>query len=255
MTKLKVLQVLREQAEFQSGEQLSKRLGVTRNSIWKAVCQLRKEGYAITAVTNRGYRLEQEQDLLDQVCIQEKLHTDTVGKQLVFLPVISSTNTAARKAAAEEAETGTAFLTEQQTAGRSKRGGSFYSAERGLYCSVLLRPRLSLRKLPEFGAELLGAVAESIHTISGILPEIRKPNELYVNGKKLCGMLTEVHMEAESEELAYLIVGIGIYCNNAEFPDGVQATSLRQVCGREVNRNHLLAELLNRMDVLAARFG
>lgn len=255
MTKLKVLQALHQSEEFCSGEQLCKALGVSRNAIWKAVTQLRKEGYVIEAVTNRGYRLGKEQDLMEEPAIRAALHTSIVGKRILFLPVTPSTNIEARKFAFDRAYGGAVFLTEQQTEGRSKRGGRFYSAERGLYLSLLLQPDCGPAGLPTFCAAMLRATADAVKAVTGVMPEVRFPNELFVNGKKLCGMLTEVHLEAESEALAYLIAGIGIYCNNQEFPAGIDAVSLRQLTGREIDRNQLAAELLNRLDEIAVRFG
>lgn len=248
MTKLEVLQLLKSHTDFVSGEMLCEQLGLSRNAVWKAVQKLRKEGYQIEAVTNRGYRLRPNQDLLDQSVMQSKRKTAVLGNQLQLIARTSSTNRDVRLQADDPDNHGLVVVTDQQTQGRGKRGGRFYSAQRGLYFSVLWCAHRRVSTLGELRESVLRAIATHLQQRYGIAVEVVLPNELYVDGKKLCGMLTQVSLEAETEEIAYLILGIGLYCNNADFPDEVNGVSLCQLLQGEVDRNQLLCDLLEEIE-------
>ena len=261
MTKLEVLQRLRQaNGAYVSSAELCRELSLSRNSVWKAVNRLREEGYPITAVTNRGYRLEPEDGEpapLEQHAIEKHLQTHVLGKKLLVLPTVSSTNAYARPLADDPQNEGLTILSELQTAGRGRNGRRFESAEGGLYFSVILQPKHSTLALPALRQAVVDAVMRGIRQETGVETTFLPPNELFVDGKKLCGILTEVRIESESERISSMIVGIGIYCNNRPFAAGDARTSLWQCCGQKVDRAALAAAILNGMEeqVLALKKG
>ena len=141
MRKTEILTLLRESADYLSGQELCGRLGVSRTAVWKIINQLKEEGYEIEAVQNRGYRLLSSPDLLGESEIKSRLHTGWAGKNLIFYPVTGSTNIDAKAAAEEGAPEGTLVVTERQDAGRGRRGRGWFSPEGcNLYLTILLRP-------------------------------------------------------------------------------------------------------------------
>lgn len=251
MTKLEVLHRLRQAGgEYVSSAVLCEELHLSRNSVWKAVNRLREEGYPITAVTNRGYRLELDEvpDQLQKERILEKLTTRMLGRSLCILPTVTSTNAYARPYADDPNKEGMVVLAEWQSAGRGKNGRRFESAEGGLYFSAILNPNRLMPALPKLRESVAHAVQNAIEIETGCVPVFAPPNELLVDGKKLCGILSEVRIESESERITSMIVGIGIYCNNRSFPEADGRVSLREITGHPVDRNALAAQVLNQIE-------
>lgn len=246
MTKQKVLSALLRAQQSVSGEQLCRELGVSRAAVWKAIDQLRQEGYAIEAAPRRGYRLTAKPDRLERAQLEDALRGHPWQGRTVVFASVDSTNTVCKRLAAEGAPEGTAVLSVTQTAGRGRRGRTFVSPEGGLYCSVLLRPKSQPEALLHLTAMTAVAAARAIDAVCGIYPDIKWTNDLVLSGKKLCGILTELSIEAETRLVEYVVVGVGINCAAAPLPAPVEqmATSLAAETGRPVDRNALAAALI-----------
>ena len=208
--KERVLTVLEaRRGEWFSGEALAQEIGVSRSAVWKAITQLREGGYPIQAAPNRGYSLGQDSDLLSAQSIGQYLTVP--GLEVEFRPVVTSTNDPLRQAAEEGAPEGKVMVAAEQTAGRGRRGHSFYSPpDAGLYLSLLLRPKLSAPEALSLTTCAAAAVALAVEECAGIPAQIKWVNDVFCRGKKVCGILTEASLDLESGGLQYAIVGIGV---------------------------------------------
>ena len=225
MTKEEVLSLLLTAGEPVSGEHICRQLGVTRAAVWKAIDQLRQEGYTIEAAPRRGYTLTARPDRLDTAQVRGYLAGHPWQPLVTAVERVDSTNNACKRLAAEGAPDGTAVLTGMQTAGRGRRGRTFVSPPGGLYFSLILRPHARPEALMHLTAMVAVAAARAIERVSGVYPGIKWTNDLVLGKKKLCGILTEIGIEAESREVDYAVVGIGINCAHAELPPEVAAMS------------------------------
>lgn len=256
MVKDAVLQALRNRAEPLSGEELSRTLGVSRAAVWKAVKALQGEGCAIEALPTRGYRLLEEPDVLRGSELSDPGRV--VGGEVLCLRETDSTNDELKRRAMAGAPTGLAVTADTQTGGKGRRGRSFQSlAGKGLYLSVLLRPRVPLEQVSQLTAWTAVAVCRAVEEVSGVVPDIKWPNDVLVGGKKLCGILTELGVEAETGSLSYVVVGMGTNLSQTEADFGPElasiATSLA-ILGRRVTRRELAAALLKELDAMNAAF-
>ena len=259
MSRKKVLELLRsEKGGYLSGEDLSRRLGLSRTAIWKAVDGLRREGYEIEARTGCGYRLAAAPDALTETEIRSVLgDTAVVGWELHCFDELDSTNTRARQLAGEGAPDGTVVTANCQTAGRGRMDRSFQSPrDKGIYLTALLRPQLPPERLMCATAMAGVAVCNAVERVCGIRPGLKWPNDPVLGQKKLCGILTELSLEAETGRLQYLVLGIGINVHQTaeDFsPEVAQiATSLSQAAGRRISRPALAAALIEELDRLYA---
>ena len=260
MSREKVLSLLLEQEDsYVSGEAMSRALGISRAAVWKAIEALRQEGYTIQSAPNRGYRLEAAPDRVREGELSAPLAGCHVGSHLLCLDTVDSTNTEAKRQAMAGAPDGLVVLSEEQTGGRGRRGRSFQSPKgKGLYLTALLRPRLEPSQVSDFTAWTAVAVCDGIQAACGLRPRIKWTNDLVLGGKKLCGILTELGLESESNALDYLVCGIGVNVNQAleDFDPEVRpiATSLSQALGQPVRRSHLAAEIIRALDRMYTRF-
>lgn len=248
--KSRVLKLLRQEKDYVSGQELCEKLQVSRTMVWKLVNQLKEEGYKIEAVKNRGYHLEAVPDLVTEAEIKSFLRTDFIGQNCVFLAETDSTNNDVRRLAEEGAPDGTLVVAECQTAGKGRRGKGWVSkAGEHIFMSLLLRPDIN-----PVNASMLTLVMglSSARACQEILKEngcqetiqIKWPNDLVWNGKKLCGILTE--MSVEIEAVRYLVVGIGINVNGRDFPEELKdkAASLCMAAGHPLHRAEIIARTL-----------
>ncbi len=228
MVKEAVLEALWENTDnYISGQDLGKKLSVSRAAVWKAIEQLRSEGYRIESVTNRGYRLSLEHDVLSAEGVQNYLKTSKL--RLRYFPSITSTNTVLKKLGAEGAPEGTTLIAGEQTEGRGRMGRSFYSPSgSGVYMSVLLRPEMKAADAAGITACAAVAVAETLEELSGVPASIKWVNDVYIGGRKVCGILTEGSVDCESGAVQYLVVGIGI---NTGIPAGDFPEEIRDTAG------------------------
>lgn len=211
-----------------SGQALAHRLGVSRAAVWKAIQTLRAEGCPIGAATNRGYALPVSADLLTEAAIRAALPPD-LPLELRVEDSLPGTNAALRRMAEQGAPEGTVLVARSQTAGRGRSGRVFYSPEgSGVYLSVLLRPRMSAAQSPLLTAMAAVAAARAAEEISGQEIRIKWVNDLWRQGKKVCGILTEAALDLESGGLQYVVLGPGF---NLTVPDGGWPEELRGIAG------------------------
>ncbi len=254
MSREEVLTLLRKEDGFLSGQELSRRLGLSRAAVWKAVDALRREGYEIEARSGLGYRLTAAPDVLTEPEIRHFMgQTSVVGRELRCFPELDSTNNYLKAQAQTGAPDGLAVTADCQTAGRGRMERSFQSpGGKGIYLSVLLRPALSPDRLPPVTALAGVAVCAAVERVCGVRPGLKWPNDPVLGGKKLCGILTEASLEAETGRLQSLVLGIGINVSQQpeDFSPEVRemAASLLQFLGRPVSRPRLAAALLEELD-------
>ena len=236
MTKEDVLALLEKSDAPVSGEQMCRALGMTRAGVWKAIEALRADGFDIEAAPRRGYRLCAKP--LQKQALERLLDGRFPADRLIVLPEVDSTNTYLKQLASNGAPDETAVLSIRQTAGRGRRGRSFLSEPGGLYLSYLIRPHESAQELLHLTALAGLCVCNAVRQVTGMQPSIKWPNDPVLNGKKLCGILTELSVSLETQEPEYVVIGIGINCNQTQFPQELDmATSLRIEAGRPADVN------------------
>lgn len=209
-----------------SGSALAKELYVTRSAIWKAIKALEKDGYHITAVTNKGYCLLEHNDIVSYESISPYLQGDAKHFSLDVRKSVTSTNTLAKEMAGNGAKEGTVLIAMEQTEGRGRMGRSFYSPNSsGIYFSIILRPKLTLEDSLLITTSIAVAVAKAMEQVAKVNAEIKWVNDIFVNGKKVCGILTEASLNFESGGLEYAVVGIGINISTDSFPDEIRSVA------------------------------
>ena len=253
--KSKILNRLRGAEEFVSGQQLCEEFGVSRTAVWKAINQLKEEGYEIEAVHNKGYRLLGCPDIISAEEVKSRLHTDWAGCEVRYFDTLDSTNICAKRMAEEGAPNGTLVIADKQTAGRG-RCGRVWETPKGtaIAMTLLMRPNLRPEKASMLTLVMGMAVTRAVNELYSLNCQIKWPNDIVYQGKKLCGILTE--MSADMDQIHYVIVGIGINVQMTDFPKEIQntATSLKLVTGKTLLRNKLLAKVLEEFEVLYEQF-
>lgn len=243
-----ILALLRQSKDYVSGEQLCAQFGVSRTAVWKAMNQLKEEGYQIEAVSRKGYRLLESPDVLSASEILSRLSTKWAGKTLYYLPITGSTNIDAKRYAEAGAPHGTTVVANMQTAGKGRRGKMWQSPEgSAIYMTIMLKPDFPPDKASMLTLVMALSVADAIAEYTGLPSGIKWPNDIVVNRKKVCGILTELN--TESDYIQYVVIGVGINVNNAsaeEFPEEIRqtATSLRIESGTQMSRAALLERVL-----------
>ncbi|KJB87013.1 biotin [Paenibacillus sp. E194] len=239
--------------EFISGEEISRRLDISRTAVWKQINRLRSKGYEFEAVPKLGYRLVQMPTQLDELSLLAKLKTSKLGQQLRIIARTESTQNEAAVWALEGAADGAVIIAEEQTGGRGRQGKSFHSpAGKGIWMSLILRPQIPLQFTPQL--TLLSAVAlcRAMRRMTEVDLGIKWPNDILYEDKKVCGILTE--SSAEDERLVHVIAGVGISVNLEEhdYPEELRSkvTSLKIASGKEIDRASLLAECLFELEQL-----
>ncbi|MCM1045177.1 MAG: biotin--[acetyl-CoA-carboxylase] ligase [Candidatus Gastranaerophilales bacterium] len=250
--KAKILALLRERADYVSGQEQSEYFGVSRTAVWKAINQLKKEGYPIEAVQNRGYRLmEETEDVYGRNELGSRMRTKWVGQKSKFYSELGSTNAQAKIEAENGAAAGTLIVADMQTAGRGRRGRTWSSpANTNIYYTLILKPDFSPDKAPMLTLLMGLSVAKGMEKTFGdrgdeaLRPEIKWPNDVVVNGKKVCGILTE--MSIEHDYIQNVVVGVGINVKKQEFEPELakKATSLEAESGVQISRCTLIANIM-----------
>lgn len=242
-----VFAMLLEAGDFVSGEQICGKLGVSRTAVWKHIKALRAEGYTIEAVRRVGYRLAPNG--IRYAELEPHLRTQWLGRQFQYLTEVDSTNIAAKKWADEGAANGAVVVAEHQTGGRGRLGRAWSSPRgTGLWLSLILRPELAPDKAPQISLTTAVGVCAALQEL-GYEAGIKWPNDIYIGGRKICGMLTEMHGSMESVE--WVVAGIGINCLNRELPPEIKdvATSLAIADPeRPVVRAEVAAAVLNNLE-------
>jgi BirA family transcriptional regulator, biotin operon repressor / biotin---[acetyl-CoA-carboxylase] ligase len=233
-----------------SGTKLAQEIGTNRSEVWRLVQQLRTLGVEIAGHPASGYQLTAVPDLLLPDLLASLVRGTIFSQHIHHYYRAGSTNTLALEAAADGAPEGSVFLAEQQTAGRGRGNNQWHSAEStGIYCSVILRPALPPSDVLVLSLAAGLAVQSAIQEIdSRVLPDLKWPNDVLIQGKKFCGILAE--MSAEATRVRHIVVGVGLNVNQASFPDDLEqtATSLLQATGTEWSRVEVCAALLKSLD-------
>ncbi len=234
----KLIRRLKEAGGYVSGEVLSEELGITRTAIWKHIRELRSEGYEIESSPGLGYRLAGVPRKMNARELAYDLGTTVIGKDIRYFESIDSTNSAAKKAAAEGCDEGTVIVADAQTAGRGRLGRSWNSAAgKGIWMSVVLRPEMAPEDVQLVTIAASVAVSRAIFSVTGIRTGIKWPNDIILDGKKVCGILTE--MSTEIDRINYVVLGIGLNVSHgpADFPEEIRdkATSLMCHQGEGLN--------------------
>ncbi len=236
--------------DFTSGEALSSKLGLSRTAVWKRVEALRGQGYRIEAVSARGYRLVEVPDRLTALELGPLLSTHELGRAIHYHEVLPSTNELAFRLAHAGAEHGEVVVTEQQTAGKGRRGRVWASPPGlNLYFSAILRPELPPQRAPELTLMAAVALTEVLREAGGEA-FIKWPNDVQIGGRKVAGILTE--LSAEPERVHFVVLGVGVNLNAQpeHFPEELRAaaTSLAQARGQRVPRALFAATLWKRLE-------
>ena len=245
----RILELLRRQEGFLSGEDIGRELSITRAAVWKGIKKLREEGYEIEAVTNRGYRLTNPETMYNKRELEQGLKTKTMGQSIYFYEETDTTNNRARELALEGAPEGTLVVAEKQTAGRGRRGKVWESPlGTGIWMSLVLRPQIMPAEASVLTLLCGLATAEAIEVETGLSAGIKWPNDIIIKGKKDVGILTE--MDCEMSQVHFVIPGIGINVNTTSFPPEIAdiATSLYLECGKTVSRRRLVHKVLERLE-------
>ena len=243
-----ILTLLRNSRDYVSGQQLCDQFGVSRTAVWKAINQLKEEGYRIEAVSHKGYRLLESPDVLSRSEVLSRLKTKWAGQQLFYLEETGSTNIDAKRYAEEGEPHGTTVIAEKQNAGRGRRG-KYWESPPGsaIYMTIMLKPDFAPDKASMLTLVMALSVAEAITEATGLQAGIKWPNDVVVNKKKVCGILTELNVE--TDYIRHVVIGVGINVNNGapeEFPEEIRetATSLRIEAGTPFSRAELLERVL-----------
>lgn len=235
--------ILDNNREFISGEEISKQLGISRSAVWKHIKSLKEEGYNIESINKKGYRLiEKPKDLLSSQNIVHELNTEFIGSNILHFDTIDSTNTYAKKIASKEVD-GTVVISEEQTLGRGRLGRVWDSkAYEGIWMSIILKPNILPYKTPFLTIIAGASIANALNNL-GVNVGIKWPNDIILNGKKLCGILIE--LSAEIERVNYIVLGIGMNVKNLSFPSEIEniATSLYKE-GYNLSRVDIVREIL-----------
>jgi BirA family transcriptional regulator, biotin operon repressor / biotin---[acetyl-CoA-carboxylase] ligase len=250
-TKEEILNCLRANGGYVSGEELCGQLNVSRTAIWKNINTLRDCGYEIESATNRGYKLVSCPDAIRKEEIEFGLNTAILAKKIYCYNSIDSTNEEAKRQAVGGAPNGSLFIAEQQSGGKGRLGRTWTSpAGTGLWFSVLLRPELIPSQVTIVTLLAGLAVCNGIRTYTDCPAMIKWPNDVVIGNRKVCGILTE--MAAEIDRIEYLAVGIGVNVNIPSFPEElrIKATSLLLETGETVFRIGLLQEILLAFETL-----
>lgn len=251
--KLEILRLLEENRDRDlSGEWLATRFGVSRNAVWKAVKALEAEGYRITAGKNRGYRLSSENDMLSAVGIAGAIRHPIKGMAVYLHREIDSTNNEAKRLITAGQGGMALIAAEGQTAGRGRQGKSFYSpGQSGIYMTFSFPARLALQDAVSVTTAAAVAVWQAVYNLTGIETQIKWVNDLYLDGKKICGILTEAISDLESGLVQNILIGIGLNYRTTDFPPELRETAA-SLTPTGVSRNRMIAAIVDELlDILS----
>jgi len=246
--KEKILKLLKDSGtDFLSGQKISEVLGVSRAAIWKHINSIKEDGYEIEAISRKGYRIIASPDILTFEEIKNLLNTEYIGKNIIHYDSIDSTNSKAKELAEIGQEHGTVIIGEEQTTGRGRLGRNWVSPKyKGIWMSIILRPNIITENIAQITLIGAAAVQKAIKQM-GIKTKIKWPNDIVLNSKKVCGILTE--MSGEINHINYLVMGIGVNVNldDEDIPPDLKdiATSIKLESGSDIDRKILLANMLN----------
>lgn len=243
-TKEDVLKILINNADsFISGEALAKQLSLSRAAVWKAIKGLQKLGYTIDAVTNRGYRLNEQNDIITEKSLKKFLDFDV---DVLYYPVIDSTNNEAKRLVNDGSGKPMLLVAEEQTNGRGRQGKSFYSPPlTGIYMTLVTHPMSRLANAVTATTAASVAVCRAVEELTQLKPKIKWVNDVYLDGKKICGILTEAITDFETQTVSSVIIGIGMNIKTIDFPSEVENAASLNV---NISRVKLIACIANHLN-------
>ena len=245
--KEEILRLLRSADGYISGQELCNRFGVSRTAVWKAINQLKEAGYEIEAQQNKGYKLMAAPDLMTEAEIKSLMHTEWVAKEVLYFDTIDSTNTKAQELAEKGYPSGTLVVADKQESGKGRRGRSWVSPSgTGIFMTLMIKPDINPNNASMLTLVAALAVAKAITSVTGEEALIKWPNDIVVNSKKVCGILTE--MNAQFDYINHIVVGIGINVHNESFPEEISqmASSLMiEAGGKRFHRAQIIAETMS----------
>ncbi|MFA9398166.1 MAG: biotin--[acetyl-CoA-carboxylase] ligase [Clostridiaceae bacterium] len=242
--------------KYVSGQAISNELSITRACVWKYIKELEVEGYKIEGISRKGYKLLYSPDILSREEIYENLNTKYIGKNIMHFDSLGSTNVEAKLLAAKNIENGTAVIGEEQTLGRGRLGRKWISPKyKGIWMSIVLYPEVEMSEVSKITQVAAASVINALSNL-GIKAEIKWPNDIVINSKKVCGILTE--LSGELNKINHVVVGIGINANleQEDFPEEIKniGTSIKIENNNEINRKVLVAYILNEFEILYEEF-
>lgn len=243
--KVKVLNELKENSGcFISGQYLADKFNVSRGAVWKSIKSIRDEGYKIESVTNKGYRIVSENDVISKDEIKYYLKEYSNDINIIIYDSVDSTNNMLKRMFIDGISNNTLIIADEQTNGKGRFGRSFYSpAKTGLYFSLLIKPELDTSTAVLITGVIAVAICRAIETLTGKHPGIKWINDIYMDNKKIAGILTEASSSFESGKFDYIIIGVGINLSTDNFPD-----ELAEIAGSlnsDISKNQLIGDILN----------
>jgi len=243
----KILDFLKLKQGYASGEEISHRLGISRQALWKHIQELKHAGYDIVAVPHLGYQLISAPDRLFPLEITRGLNTKFIGRKIHYFKTLSSTMDVAMQLGMQGSCEGTIVLAEAQRKGKGRLGREWFSPKyRGIYLSLVLKPRILPNQVSVLTLLAAVSICEAIKEVTGLNAQIKWPNDILIHNKKLGGILTEIN--AEMDEIHSVVIGIGINVNNDKKTLVCGATSLKEQRKESTNRIELLQEILRRIE-------
>lgn len=253
--KAEILKMLRETDSYVSGQELCNKFGVSRTAVWKAINQLKENGYEIEAVQNKGYHLLSAPDIMDKTELESIHATEWAGCEIYYFDSIDSTNTKAKELAEEGHPSGTLVVADRQTAGKGRRGRSWESPSGiGIFMTLMLKPEINPNHASMLTLVAAMATTRAIRRVTGVPAMIKWPNDIVMNGKKVCGILTE--MSAQFDYINHIVIGIGINVHNEDFPEEIAqtASSIYLESGQHIHRASLIEAFLEEFEDVYAEY-
>lgn len=238
---------------FLSGQHLAELIGCSRTAVWKHIEELRKEGFELEAVRNKGYRILKTPEKITADEIRLGLTTSFIGRNIHYEESVESTQRIAHRFASEDVPEGTVIIAEEQLTGRGRMDRKWHSPKyTGIWMSLIIRPNIPLSKAPQLTLLTAVAIVQAIEETTDLLPEIKWPNDILINGKKVTGILTE--LQAEADRIHSIIIGIGLNVNQTmeDFPLELRetASSLLIELGKTVSRAELIRSIFKNFENL-----
>lgn len=253
--KEKILNALLGRDDYVSGQELCTKFGVSRTAVWKVMNQLKEDGYKIEAVSHKGYRIVSYPDKITAEEVASRLKTVWAGRNIVFLERVDSTNNYAKKIAESGAPSGTLVLTEDQYGGRGRRGRIWVNPPgSSIAMTLVVRPELAPNHASMMTLVMGIAITKACKKTAGVEAKIKWPNDVIVDGKKICGILTE--MSADPDMIHYVVIGAGINVNIESFPEEIKgvATSLQMATGKRFHRADLISSCMEEFEKCYEKF-
>ncbi|TCS84160.1 biotin--[acetyl-CoA-carboxylase] ligase [Tepidibacillus fermentans] len=241
--------------QFVSGEEISKQLNISRTAVWKHIEELKKEGYQFEAIRKRGYRLLNDPDDISKERLKANLSTQWLGKEIIYFSEVDSTQRVAHELAKNGVPHGTVVITDEQTEGKGRLGRTWFSEKgKGIWMSFILRPSFAYHQALQITLFTSVVLANTLKKLYQRNFLIKWPNDIYINGKKVSGILTEMH--GEQDQIHYMIIGIGINTHQITFPENLKeiATSIQQETGYIPKRIELIQHFFTEFEQDYSRF-